>query len=293
MAPEGQRDTFTSGEFFAAVTGMAAMRHVLVDPARARPRVDELRDLASRLDEPPNDIEIPVVEHEVTAGYAAWAPSYDGPNPAIAKEEPVVHGIVGALPAGRALDACCGTGRHAAHLAGLGWDVLGVDATHEMLEVARAKAPEVRFEQGDVLDLPLADGAVDLAVCSLALTHVPDLGAAIAELARVVRPGGAVVLADLHPVSVLVGGTAAFPHEGGLAHVRNLHHPVSRYVRGILDAGLEVVDCVEPTHDEAMLSGHLAYPFVPRAVVQAYEGLPFLLVWHLRVPEPTSEAPAP
>jgi SAM-dependent methyltransferase len=281
---EGAPETFTSGEFFVAVSGLAAMRHVLTDPARARPRIEEVRSIAARLDEPPNDIEIPVVEHTVATGYAAWAPSYDGPNPAIAKEEPVVHGIVDALPVGRALDACCGTGRHAAHLAGLGWDVVGVDATHPMLEVARAKAPDVRFEQGDVLDLPLADGSVDLAVCSLALTHVPDLAAAVAELARVVRPGGTVVLSDIHPVSVLVGGSAAFPHEGGLAHVRNLHHPISRYVRAIRDAGLEIVDCVEPVHDAEMLAGHLAHPFVPEAVVQAYEGLPFLLVWHLGVP---------
>ena len=138
---DGQRQTFTSGEFFVALSGLAAMRYVLTDPPRARPRIEEAQTIAARLDEPPNDIEIPVVEHTVATGYAAWAPSYDGPNPAIAREEPVVHGIVDALPVGRALDACCGTGRHAAHLAGLGWDVVGVDATHEMLEVARAKAP--------------------------------------------------------------------------------------------------------------------------------------------------------
>lgn len=281
---EGQSDAFTSGEFFVAVEGMAAMRHVLTDPARARPRIEEVRALAAHLDEPPNDIEISVVEHPVASGYAAWAPSYDGPNPAISLEEPVVHGIVDALPVGRALDACCGTGRHAAHLTGRGWDVVGVDATHEMLEVARAKVPGARFEQGDVLDLPLADGAVDLAVCSLALTHVPDLAAALASLARVVRPGGTVVVADIHPVFVLVGGSAAFPHGGGLAHVRNLHHPVSRYVRGALDAGLRIVDCVEVETDEAMITGHLAHAFVPDAVRQAYEGLPFLLIWHLEVP---------
>lgn len=281
---EGPGDSFTSGEFFMALAGMAALRHVLIDPARARPRIEEARAIAARFDEPPNDIAIPVVEHTVATGYAAWAPTYDGPNPAVAREEPVVHGILDALPVGRALDVCCGTGRHAARLAGLGWDVIGIDATHEMLEVARAKAPEVRFEQGDVLDLPLADDAVDAAVCSLALTHVPDLGAAVAELARVVRPGGTIVLADIHPVMALIGGTAAFPHEGGLAHVRNLHHPVSSYVRSFRAAGLEVVDCVEVQHVAETLTGHLAHPFVPEAVIDAYEGLPFILVWQLEVP---------
>jgi SAM-dependent methyltransferase len=279
---EGQ--AFTSGEFFVAVSGLAALRHVLTEPERARPHVVGAVAIAARMDEAPNDIVISTVEHPVATGYAAWAGTYDGPNPAIAREEPIVHEIVAGLPVGRALDACCGTGRHAAHLADLGWDVVGVDATHEMLEVARAKAPGARFEQGDVLDLPLADDAVDLAVCSLALTHVPDLDAAIAELARVVRPGGTIVLADIHPTMALLGGTAAFPHGGGLAHVRNLAHPVSRYVRACRALGLEVVDCVELDHTAEMLTGHLAHPFVPDAVVQAYEGLPFLLIWHLEVP---------
>jgi hypothetical protein len=69
-----------------------------------------------------------------------------------------------------------------------------------------------------------------------------------------------------------------------LAHVRNLHHPISSYVRAFRAAGLEVVDCDEPVHDAEMLAGHLAHPFVPDAVIEAYEGLPFILVWNLRVP---------
>lgn len=279
---EGQRDRFTSGEFFVAVEGLAAIRHVVTDPARARPRIEEARSIAARLDEPPNDIEIGVVEHDVADGYALWAATYDGANPAISLEEPVVHGIVDALPVGRAVDAGCGTGRHAARLAARGWDVVGVDATPEMLAIAEAKAPSARFEQGDLRALPLDDGAVDLAVCSLALSHIPDLETGYAELARVVRPGGTVVVADVHPTWISLGSTAAFPHGDGLAHVRDLLHLVGHHVRAAHAAGLAIADCVEVPPDEAMLSGHLAYPFVPEAVVQAYEGIPFLLIWELR-----------
>ena len=85
----------------------------------------------------------------------------------------------------------CGSGRHAAYLASLGHRVIGIDATPDMLDLARAKAPTARFETADLAALPLPDGSVDLAVCALALTHCADLGPPISELARVVRPGGA------------------------------------------------------------------------------------------------------
>jgi ubiquinone/menaquinone biosynthesis C-methylase UbiE len=281
---EGDGQMFTSGEFFVAVAGLAALRHLVIDPSRARPHVDAAVAVAARMDEPPNDIEIGVAEHGVAEGYARWAPSYDGANPAISLEEPVVHAIVDALPVGRAVDAGCGTGRHAARLAERGWDVVGVDATHEMLEVARTKTPAARFEQGDLLDLPLADDAVDLALCALALTHVPHLASGYAELARVTRPGGTIVVADVHPSWVALGGTAAFPDGAGLAHVRDLEHPISSHVSAIVELGLEIVGCAEIPPDEAMLTGHLAHPFVPDAVVEAYQGIPFILVWHLRVP---------
>lgn len=280
-----ERQTFTSGEFFVALHGFAAMRRLVVDPGSARPHLDAIGELVAGADDAVNTFAIPVEELDVAGAYARWADTYDGPNPAIRMEEPIVHGIVADLPVGQALDAACGTGRHAAHLHELGWDVTGIDATPAMLDQARAKAPEVRFEVGDVLALPLAEGAVDLVTCSLALTHVPDLEAAIAEMARVVRPGGTVVLSDIHPMASHIGGTAAFPHDGGLAHVRNIAHPVSHYLRAARQAGLDVVDCVEVEPDEAMFASHLAHAFHPEAVRAAFEGLPFVLVWHLRRPE--------
>jgi ubiquinone/menaquinone biosynthesis C-methylase UbiE len=232
-----------------------------------------------------NSIEIPVVEHAVQSGYTLWAATYDRPNPAIRLEEPVVHTVIERLPVGRALDAACGTGRHAIHLQARGWEVTGVDATPAMLDQARAKAPTVRFQPGDLLALPVADAAVDLAVCSLALTHVPELEAAIAELARVVRPGGTVILSDIHPTATLIGGTAAFPHEGGFAHVRNLHHPLSSYLRAARTAGLSVVDCTEVESDEELITSHIAYGFHPDAVRQAFDSIPFVVIWELRRPD--------
>ena len=97
-------------------------------------------------------------------GYDAWADHYDEPNDLIDMEEPVVRRILDGLPIGRALDAACGTGRHAAYLASLGHAVIGVDISANMLAAARAKFPDADFRQGDLHHLPVPDQHIDLVV---------------------------------------------------------------------------------------------------------------------------------
>ncbi|MBA3281215.1 MAG: class I SAM-dependent methyltransferase [Acidimicrobiia bacterium] len=90
---------------------------------------------------------------------------------------------------GAALDAACGTGWNAAHPEELGYEVIGVDATEAMLEVARNKVSRATFRLGNLESLPVADASVDVITCSLALTHVAEITPAIAEMARVRGPG--------------------------------------------------------------------------------------------------------
>lgn len=283
MGAEGGRDELIASQYFVAVAGLAALRHCLTRPSAARARLDDVAGVVAALDRFPNDLRLTVVEHDVDSGYRAWAPHYDGPNPATALDDEVVGPILAGFPAGDALDAACGTGRHAARLAALGHRVVGVDANESMLAVARDKVPGADLRRGSLTALPLGDATVDLAVCSLALSHVPDLAPALAELARVVRPGGHVVCSDMHPTTVLLGGTALFPAPGArgeLHHVRNLHHPVSEYVAAATAAGLRVRACLEPETPASAIEANPAHAVLPDAVRQAFEGLPFLLVWH-------------
>jgi ubiquinone/menaquinone biosynthesis C-methylase UbiE len=99
-----------------------------------------------------------------------------------------------------AVDVACGTGRVTAMLAERWPRVTGVDPSEAMLAVARTKNLSASFEHGAFDAIPLEDGAADIVTCALALTHVVDLGAAVAELSRITRHGGAVVLSDIHPV---------------------------------------------------------------------------------------------
>lgn len=87
-------------------------------------------------------------------------------------------------------DIACGTGivaRHARAVVGPTGTVVGVDLNPAMLAVADRVTDDVELRQGDAADLPLADGAVDVALCQMALMFMPDRAAVVAEMARVAR----------------------------------------------------------------------------------------------------------
>jgi demethylmenaquinone methyltransferase/2-methoxy-6-polyprenyl-1,4-benzoquinol methylase len=112
-------------------------------------------------------------------------------------------------PGGRALDVATGTGDLAFELAGRvapGGEVVGIDFSERMLELARAKAGErgseaagarVRFQTGNALALELSDGEFDAATVAFGARNFSDLGRGLSEMARVVRPGGRVVVLEI------------------------------------------------------------------------------------------------
>ena len=116
-----------------------------------------------------------------------------------------VHAFV--LPAGdeRAIDVGCGAGALALALAPTVHEVVGVDRVPELLELARERAPaNVQFVEGDATKLPFEDASFDLAGTLRTLHHVRRPELVIAELARVARPGGRVLVVDqLAPVDPL------------------------------------------------------------------------------------------
>lgn len=279
--------TLLVGEYLIAIQGLAMIRTCLADPAAARPRVADIRRILGSFDTPPHSVEIALTEYDVVDGYARWAPRYDRPNPAIEQEQPIVHGMLAELPRGVALDAACGTGRHAAKLVELGHQVIGVDTSEEMLAIARTKVPSADLRTGRLERLPVDDASVDLVTCALALTHVDDLGPVLREFARVLRPGGRVLISDIHPVGTTTGAIAAFPDKdvaAGVPYVRSVIHQVGDYLAAFRDAGLAVLDCREPPVDEMIVAANLSYPLFPEAARQAFLGLPFLLIWLLANP---------
>ncbi|MDX3099672.1 class I SAM-dependent methyltransferase [Nonomuraea angiospora] len=259
----------------------------LGDAAFVEQRIAEIRKMVTDPD-PELRAGVVVGQASTTEGYAQWAEQYDGEgNPLIAVEEPLVRRILRTLAAGRALDAACGTGRHAAFLAGLGHEVVGVDSSAEMLVRAEAKVPEGEFRQGDLCRMPVPSNSFDVVVCALALTHLPALGPPLVELARVARPGGHVVLSDIHPLSLYLGGVprVAGP-DGGVRAMPASRFLASDYISAIHEAGLRIVACHEPRWGESP-GGHggpLAQRWCSEAAAVAYQDTPALIVWHLRKP---------
>jgi SAM-dependent methyltransferase len=215
-------------------------------------------------------------------------------------EVSVVHEILGALPTGTALDAACGTGRHAAFLAAQGHRVIGVDTSPDMLDHARRRVPQADFRIGDLHELPLPDDHVDIVVCALALTHLPDLGPPIAEFARVLRPGGHLVIFDMHHERVALGSVPRVRSASGEPGLlTGYRHRAGDYLNAALPLGLQV-----RRYDELGQPGRAddpaglpetfdvgpwdAWPWslleiVPAAVDAAWAGTPSTLIWQFQL----------
>ncbi|MBR7743424.1 class I SAM-dependent methyltransferase [Phycicoccus sp. BSK3Z-2] len=100
-------------------------------------------------------------------------------------------------PGTRVLDAGCGTGRMGRYLTDRGCSVVGVDLSPGMLATARRDHPDLEVLEGDLTALPLPGACVDGVLAWYSLIHLPDheLPGALAEVSRVLRPGGLVLVA--------------------------------------------------------------------------------------------------
>jgi demethylmenaquinone methyltransferase/2-methoxy-6-polyprenyl-1,4-benzoquinol methylase len=111
----------------------------------------------------------------------------------------------------RVLDLACGTGDIAFELAARGDRVVGLDVTHRMLQLASRKAQasgrRVPFVTGDMMALPLPDASFDVVTTGYGLRNVPDLAGALAEIHRVLRPGGLLLSLDFdRPANRVIRG---------------------------------------------------------------------------------------
>lgn len=100
-------------------------------------------------------------------------------------------------PGDAVLDACCGTGDLAIAAQRAGGRVTGLDFSEQMLVRARGKSDSVEWVLGDVTALPFDDASFDAVTVGFGIRNVPDLEAGLAELARVVRPGGRVACLEI------------------------------------------------------------------------------------------------
>jgi SAM-dependent methyltransferase len=116
-------------------------------------------------------------------------------------DRPACLALLGDVAGKRVLDAACGPGLYAEELLRRGAQVVGFDHSPRMVDICRRRAGQGEFRVHDLGD-PIGwmpDASVDLALCALAIEYVDDRVAALSELRRVLRPGGALVLSRQHP----------------------------------------------------------------------------------------------
>jgi SAM-dependent methyltransferase len=155
-------------------------------------------------------------------GYDLWAATWDDTDsPVVALERRHLQPWLQNIHPRRVLDIGCGTGRWTAPLGAIGFD-----ASAAMLAVAGRKPGLAgRLAVSDAISLPIADRTADLVLCTLTLGHIADWSAAMCEFARVLVPGGALILTDFHPLASAQGFRRTFRHNGRVYELEN--HPYS------------------------------------------------------------------
>ncbi len=253
--------------YLLGLEGVALMRAFAgeYDRAFTDARIAEIRELLERAADLGPGIDVPPLP--VATGYDGWAMTYDGEdNGCFPMRDGVLTPMLDGLRPGRALDAACGTGAVARQLVARGHDVVGIDISEGMLSRAREAVPEARFLAGELTDLPLPDADVDHLVCSLALTHLGDLRPFFAEAARVMRPGGHLLLLDTRGHFT---GSTRYPlvkksPDGRVGHLAGYSHGLGDYLRAALPHGYVVRACEETYSDaHTVQPGETAEPLTP------------------------------
>ena len=192
-----------------------------------------------------------------------------------------------------ALDVGCGEGRFCRMLAEAGIKTAGIDPTQALVDRARACDPGGDYRLGRAEALDFADGAFDLVVSYLSLVDIADMRQAIAEMARVLRPGGALLIANLTSfatASAVPGG--GWTREDGRPprfvidnyltergewsswdgiRIVNWHRPLGAYMSALLEQGLVLRHFSEPAPSGGGSERVARYNRVPYLMMMEWE----------------------
>ena len=194
-------------------------------------------------------------------GYNRWAKTYASEdNPVLELDTCVLERLLPDVHGKCVLDVGCGTGRVTRMLAERDpAHITAVDFSVNMLYQAREQlraAPRTELVAAQALALPFTDESFDLVTCSLMISHVEDLQSFVTELARVARPGGHLLISDLHPFGHLLGWNRSFVEQRnggveriGIHYYRHLHE---EYFRAFRTEHLEIEELREPRIDESV-----------------------------------------
>lgn len=210
--------------------------------------------------------------------------------------EQIIPLILEHLPAtGTLVDIGAGEGQIARVAAASGMRSIAVERANGQLSVGAARGGDVWWVQGEAVELPLADGSVDAAVLCLVIEHIEDLDAALSETARVLRPGGRLLILMNHPILQTPNSGWIDDHileeqywrvgpylieqttieEVGRDIFLTFHHrPLGRYLNGAAAVGLTLAHFIEPSPAPGFLAESPEYSeadTIPRLLFVVFE----------------------
>ena len=176
-------------------------------------------------------------------GYESWYTTEEGRAHDLVQQKDVEEVLRNAPSSGHLLEVGCGTGHWSRFFYSLGYDVCGVDVSEEMIAVARKNVPGCCFDISDARDLPFSASSFDIVASITALEFIPDPEAAIMEMVRCVRPGGALVLGTLNRLAPI--------------NRDRLEKGEEPYASGHLFSPDELMDAVAPLGETGMTASSL------------------------------------
>lgn len=190
----------------------------------------------------------------IEAAYDDWASDYDtAANRTRDLEARALREKVAGLGGKRVLELGSGTGKNGHWLAGEAAEYTGLDFSEGMLEKARGKMGEGKWElkQADLTKAwPVLDGYYDWITCSLVLEHIEDLEHVFKEASFSLVEGGRFYIGEYHPMKQYLGRKARYEREGEIIEVDAYVHHVTDFTKAAERAGFKLLD-IDEWFDEA------------------------------------------
>lgn len=192
--------------------------------------------------------------------------------------EQILPLIASHLPeSGLLVDVGCGEGQVARVATTAGMDVVGIDPAHNQVSVATQRAGGPSYAQGSATAMGLGSAVADMAIACLVFEHIPDVDAALAEVARILKPGGEFLFLLNHPLLQTPGSgwiddqmidppelywrVGPYLEEADVVEevekdvfIRFFHRPLSRYLNAAIGLGLQLELMVEPSPPPGFLA---------------------------------------
>ncbi|MGB1287640.1 MAG: methyltransferase domain-containing protein, partial [Aggregatilineales bacterium] len=219
---------------------------------------------------------LPVMDS--VSAYALWASDYpaEAHNALMQVEERAMLAMLPDVTGLDVLDLACGTGRYGQFARAAGaQSVIGLDNSAAMLHQGKLD----RVALATMNAIPLSANSMDVILCGMAIGHLPDISAPIAEISRILKPGGICLLSDFHPFQAFAGAQRSFHIDGQSFAVEHYPHTYSIYHQAMQQYHLSISQI-----DEVMIPGHImtlpSFPLTPNKKID-----------RKALPEPTVQQP--